>query len=104
MSDNSLTPLIDYVGNKTRLQFSGNCLKKPKLQYTHGAIVNIYIVYELGASGSNNSDRTLKNCLFSAVTLNNIKILTNIDILVMEVDLIGGQAFHLLVVDLVKMC
>ena len=103
MSDNSLTPLIDYVGNKTRLQFSGNCLKKPKLQYTHGTIVKIYIVYELGTSGSNNGHPTLKNGLFSAVTLNKIKILINIDILVMEVDLVGGQAFHLLVVDLVKM-
>ena len=49
-SDNSLTPLIDYLGNKIRLKFSGSCLKQPKLQYTHGTIVNIYIVYELGAS------------------------------------------------------
>ena len=69
MSDNSLTPLIHYVGNKIRLKFSGSCLKQPKLQYTHGTIVNIYIVYELGASGSNNNDPTLKNCLFGAVTL-----------------------------------
>ena len=49
-SDNSLTPLIDYLANKIRLKFSGSCLKQPKLQYTHGTIVNIYIVYELGAS------------------------------------------------------
>ena len=68
-SDNSLTPLIDYVGNKIRLKFSGSCLKQPKLQYTHETIVNIYIVYEMGASGSNNNDPTLKNCLFGAVTL-----------------------------------
>ena len=47
----------------------GSCLKQPKLQYTHGTIVNIYIVYELGASGSNNNDPTLKICLFGAVTL-----------------------------------
>ena len=32
-------------------------------------VVNIYIVYELGASSSNNSYPTLKNCLFGAVTL-----------------------------------
>ena len=32
-------------------------------------IVNIYIVYELGASSSNINDPTLKNCLFGAVTL-----------------------------------
>ena len=43
--DNSLTPLIDYVGNKTRLKFSGSCLKQPKLQYTHGTIVNICCSY-----------------------------------------------------------
>ena len=29
----------------------------------------LYIVYELGASSSNDSDPTLKNCLFGAVTL-----------------------------------
>ena len=68
-SDNSFTPLIDYLANKIRLKFSGSCLKQPKLQYTHGTTVNIYIVYELGASGSNDNDPTLKNCLFGAVTL-----------------------------------
>ena len=31
--------------------------------------VNVDIVYELGASGSNDNDPTLKNCLFGAVTL-----------------------------------
>ena len=32
-------------------------------------MVNICIAYELGASSSHISDRTLKNCLFGAVTL-----------------------------------
>ena len=40
-----------------------------KLIYSYGRKVNVYIVYELGASGSNDSDPTLKNCLFGAVTL-----------------------------------
>ena len=31
--------------------------------------MNIYIIYELGASGSQNNDPTLKNSLFGAVTL-----------------------------------
>ena len=31
--------------------------------------VNIYIVYELGASSSHVNDPTVKNCLFGAVTL-----------------------------------
>ena len=68
-SDNSLTPAVSYYGSKTRVKFIGSCLKQPKISYTHGKVVNIYIVYELGASSSNNSDPTIKNCLFGAVTL-----------------------------------
>ena len=68
-SDNNLNPLIDYVDGKIRLKFNGGCLKQPKIQYTHGTILNIYIVYELGACGSNDSDPTLKNSLSGAVTL-----------------------------------
>ena len=40
-----------------------------KLTCDYGHRVNLYIVYELGASGSNDNDPTLKNCLFGAVTL-----------------------------------
>ena len=39
------------------------------LTYDYGHKVNVYIVCGLGASSSNNSDPTLKNCLFGAVTL-----------------------------------
>ena len=39
------------------------------LTYTHKKIVNIYIVYELGASSSRVNDPALKNCLFVAATL-----------------------------------
>ena len=74
-SDNSLTPAVSYYGSKTRVKFIGSCLKQPKISYTHGTVVNIYIVYELGAFSSNNIDPTLKNCLFGAVTLT-----TNADI------------------------
>ena len=49
-SDNSLTPVVSYYGTKTRVKFTGSCLKQPKISYTHGKVVNIYIVYELGAS------------------------------------------------------
>ena len=37
--------------------------------FTHKRVVNIYIVYELGASRSHTSYPTIKNCLFGAVTL-----------------------------------
>ena len=68
-SDNSLTPKLNYYGTKTRVKFTRSCLKQTKISYTHSTIVNIYIVYELGASSSNINAPTLKNCLFSADTL-----------------------------------
>ena len=98
----SLSPSINYVGNKIRVKFTGSCLKQPKISYTHGKVVNIYIVYELGASSSHNNDPTLKNCLFGAVTLTkNADI--SMDILVIELDLIEEEVFCFQVVDLVKM-
>ena len=66
-SDNSLSPLIDYLGDKIRLKFNGGCLKQPKLTYTHGKTVNIHIFYELGTFSSFNDDLILKNSLFGAV-------------------------------------
>ena len=46
-SDNSLTPELNYHVTKTRVKFTGSCLKQSKISYTHGKVVNIYIVYEL---------------------------------------------------------
>ena len=67
-SNNNLAPLIDYHGAKSKVKFTGSCLKEPKISYAHETTVNIHIVYELGASTSHNNDPTLKNCLFGAVT------------------------------------
>ena len=58
-----------YYNNKIRAKFTGSCLKQYNLHYKHENIVNIYIVYELSASASKINNPTLKNCLFSAVTL-----------------------------------
>ena len=74
-TDNSLTPALNYYGAKTKVKFTGSCLKQPKFSYTHGKVVSIYIVYELAASSSHNIDPTFKNCLFGAATLT-----TNADI------------------------
>ena len=68
-SNNSLNPKSSYYGTKTRVQFTGSCLKQPNVTFTHKKVVNIYIVYELRASSSHISDPTIKNCLFGAVTL-----------------------------------
>ena len=68
-SNNSLNPRLSYNDTKIKVQFTGSCLKQPKFTFTHKKVVNIYIVYELGASSSHDSDPTIKNCLFGAVTL-----------------------------------
>ena len=68
--NNFLTPSLNYVGTKIRVKFSGSCLKQDKVTYTHGKIVNIYIVYEINKKDNTIiSDPTLENCLFGAVTL-----------------------------------
>ena len=70
ITSNSLTPEISYYyGGKRRVKLTGSCLKQDKIIFNLGKVVNIYIVYELGASSSSDSDPTLKNCLFGAVTL-----------------------------------
>ena len=58
-SNNSLNPELSYYGTKTRVTFTGSCLKQPNYTFTH----------KLGASTSHSSDPTIKNCLFGAVTL-----------------------------------
>ena len=68
-SDNSLTRESNYDGPKTRLKFIGSCLKQSKISHTHEKVVNIFIVYELGASGSHNNDPILKKCLFGVFNL-----------------------------------
>ena len=68
ISDNSLNPTLNYYGTKIRVNFTGDCLKQQKITYKHRKVVNIYIVYSLGASNSNYSNPTIKNCLFGEVT------------------------------------
>ena len=62
-SDNSLNPTLNI-----RITFTGDCLSQQKITYNRRTVVNIYIVSSLGASSSNYSDPTIKNCLFGAVT------------------------------------
>ena len=84
-SDNSLTPALSYYGTKTRVRLTGSCLKQSTISYNHRPIVNIYIVCELGDSGSNNNDPTLKNVQF---LWQKMLILIGIITLVMQLDLI----------------
>ena len=68
-SNNSLNPRLSYYGSKIRVQFTRSCLRQPNFAFSHKKVVNIYIVYGLGASSSHINNPTLKNCLFGAVTL-----------------------------------
>ena len=55
-STSNVGPMPDLYGSgKFRVKFIGAYLKQPKVSYTHKSIVNIYIVYELGASSFNDS-------------------------------------------------
>ena len=68
--NNFLNPSLNYLGTKIRVRLSGSCLKQDKFTYTHGKIVNIYIIYEINKKdNTTSSDPTLENCLFGAVTL-----------------------------------
>ena len=66
---NGLYPSVNYVNEKLRLKFEGSCLAQTKVTYTHKNIVNIYIVYEIGATTRNSYDPKLINGLCGAVTL-----------------------------------
>ena len=47
ISNHIVTLKLSYYGTKTRVEFSGSCLRQDKITYDHGKIVNIYIVYEI---------------------------------------------------------
>ena len=66
-SNHIITPLLDYLGAKIRVKFNGSCLKK--ITYTHGKIVNIYIVYKISKNQNISIYPILENCLFGAVSL-----------------------------------
>ena len=93
----SITPNLDYYGTKTRVKFNGSCLKQDKATFNHKKVVNIYIVYELTDSSSNENDPTVRNSLFGTV------IPRSTNILDMEFYLIGMEVFYFQVVDLAAM-
>ena len=44
--DYKLNPKLSDLGTKIWVDFRVNCLKQDKITFSHGKIVNIYIVYE----------------------------------------------------------
>ena len=41
----SITPELSCYGSKIKVKINGSCLKQDKITYTHGKIVNIYILF-----------------------------------------------------------
>ena len=68
-SSNILNPLLNYVGSRKILEFREGSLKQGNIIFTHGKIVNIYIVYKINKNFDINSYATLENFLFGAVKL-----------------------------------
>ena len=61
---NGLYPSVNYVNEKLRLKFEGSCLAQTKVTYTHKNIVNVYMVYKIGATTRNSYHPKLINGLF----------------------------------------
>ena len=68
-SNYKITPELSFYGTKTKVEFNGSCLKKDKVTYNHGKIVNIYIVYVISKTYNISGYPILENCLFGAVSL-----------------------------------
>ena len=67
-TDKSATKTI-YDNARIKVRFNGDLLRQNQVTYNHGAIVNIYIVYET-TPDSKASNITLENCLFEAIIIN----------------------------------
>ena len=89
-----LNSLLEY-GNKLKLKFNKRYLKQGIITYSHGKIVNIYIVHEINKNHK----------IVYLVQLVRLKmlILVSLSTLDMELDLIDMNFTHTLVVELVKM-
>ena len=68
-SDNTLTPSVNYYGDKVRLKFTGSVLQQKTVTYSHKKVVNLYVVYEITNFHGIDSYPTLTNELFGAVKL-----------------------------------
>ena len=99
----------DYILEWKSKEFSDESIKSPsaflkqdKITYTHGTVVNIYIVYETNKNDNTGSDPKLENCLPGVVILTKTLILISINILDMELNLIDIDFFLILVLELVE--
>ena len=68
---NHFLKLTWITNSKIKVRLTGTCLKQEKVTFNPRNVVNLLIVYKLdGWLQDINSDFTLKDCLFGAITLN----------------------------------
>ena len=74
--DSNLVPSLGYIGVRARVKFNGQCLKQDKVTFSHGKVVNIYIVYEINLWPFKQSD----DPLLEYSLLGAVKLVKNVDI------------------------
>ena len=63
-------PKLLIENSRFCVNFKGNHMEQDKISHLHGAVVNIYIVYNLETiSNTRNTDFTAQNCLFGTIKL-----------------------------------
>ena len=100
---NFLNPSLNYSGTKTRVRFSGSCLKQDKITYTHRKIAEIYIVYEINKKRQHKQWSSTRKCWFGAVSLTKNADIDNYKYSGYGIDLVDMYFFLILVVELVEM-
>ena len=68
-NSNNNSPILLNKNNRLGVTFNGNYMKQNKLDYAHGKIVNLYIVYELKNRRVDSPEFTVQNGLFGAVKI-----------------------------------
>ena len=66
---NNQLPSLSYDNARMKLTFNGDFLKRDKITYNHGPIVNIYIIYRLSPFTTSTKNAILENCLLGAAKL-----------------------------------
>ena len=74
-SDNTLTLLVNYYGDKVWLRFTGSVLQQETVTYSHKKVLNLYVVYGITNFYRIDNYPTLANALSGAV-----KLTKNVDI------------------------
>ena len=70
VNSSSTLPKLFNVDNRLRASFEGNYFKQDKIDYFHGPVINIYIVYRLDKIKTDrNTDFTIQNALFGAMKI-----------------------------------